>query len=168
MTLETERLLLRPTHEEDAEFIYQLLNSPNWLKYIGDRKVYSVEDAKQYIRSKIYPQFERLGYANFTVIRKRDAVKLGSCGLYDREGLEGVDIGFAFLPNYEGKGYGFESASKILETGFEHFGITKIKGITTKNNIASQRLLEKLGLSYVRDIRIPDDDELLMLYEIEK
>lgn len=106
MILETERLRLRSTSEEDADFVYRLLNSPQWLKYIGDRKVYSIEDARGYIQKKMLPQLERLGHSNFTVIRKSDGARMGSCGLYDREGLEGVDIGFAFLPEYEGQGYG--------------------------------------------------------------
>ena len=59
---ETERLFLQPTTEEDAGFILELLNSPKWLEYIGDRSVHTEEDAKQYIKNKISPQLEKLGY----------------------------------------------------------------------------------------------------------
>jgi len=164
-TFETERLILRPTIEEDAPFTLELLNSPKWLKYIGDRKVYDLDAAVKYIQEKIKPQYERLGYSNYTVIRKSDGEKLGSCGIYDREGLEGVDIGFAFLPDYEKMGYGFESAQKIMSVGFEIFKIKKINAITTQENFASQKLLEKLGMKFSKLIRIPNDDEELMLYE---
>ncbi len=164
---ETERLVLQPTTEEDAGFILELLNSPKWLAYIGDRNVHTEEDAIQYIKNKISPQLEKLGFSNYTLIRKTDGVKIGSCGLYDREGLEGIDIGFALLPAYEGMGYGFESASKVLEIGKTEFNIEMISAITTKNNLASQRLIEKLGLRYIQTIRIPNDEEELLLYRIE-
>ena len=101
-TFETERLFIKPTSQEDAEFIFELLNTPKWIENIGDRNIKSVEMAKDYIASKMHPQLERLGYGNYTLIRKIDGVKIGSCGLYDREGLEGINIGFAFLPEYEG------------------------------------------------------------------
>ncbi len=163
---ETERLILKPTSIDDSAFVYELLNSPKWLKYIGNRNVNSIEEAKEYIKNKMQPQLERLGYSNYTVIRKSDTIKIGSCGLYDREGLEGIDIGFAFLPNYEKKGYAFEAANKMKEVGFEEFGIWQISAITAKDNISSQRLLEKLGLKFDKIIKIPNDDEDLLLYKL--
>jgi len=104
---ETERLIIKPTSEKDGEFIFELLNTPKWIEFIGDRNVKSVEDAKEYIQNKMTSQLERLGYSNYTLIKKPDGVKIGTCGLYDREGLEGIDIGFAFLPEYEKKGYAY-------------------------------------------------------------
>ncbi len=167
-TFETERLLLRPTIEKDSDLIFKLLNTPKWLTYIGDRNIGSLEDAKKYIKAKMLPQLERLGYGNYTVIRKSDGSKLGSCGIYDRKGVTGVDIGFAFLPEYEKKGYGFEAASKIMTVAFSEFGINRIQAYTSKNNIASQRLLEKLGLKQTGTTHLPDDEEELFLYRIDK
>lgn len=166
-SFETERLLLKPTSEEDATFILTLMNTEGWLQYIGDRKVKTIADAKAYIKAKMEPQYERLGYGNYTVIRKEDNTKIGTCGLYDREGLSGVDIGFAFLPEYARKGYALEAASKVKEAAITKFNLKKISGITTKDNLPSQRLLEKLGLVYVKPVRIPNDEEELMLYELQ-
>jgi len=165
---ETERLLLRPTSIEDAEFILELFNTPDWLKYIGDRNVLSVESAREYIKCKMLPQMERLGFGNYTVIRKSDHVSMGICGLYDREGMEGLDIGFAFLPEYRGNGYAFEAANKLKQIVLHDFGITDIVAITTKDNVASQKLLEKLGLTLTGTTKIPNDDEELFLYKISK
>ena len=95
---ETERLFIRPTSLEDAPFIFELLNPPKWKKFIGDRNIHSIKDAEAYIENKMLPQLEKLGYTNNTVIRKFDRQKIGSCGLYNREGIEGVDIGFSLLP----------------------------------------------------------------------
>ena len=97
-SIATERLVLKPTTLEDAAFILELLNSPKWLKFIGDRNVKSIAEAEAYIKERMLPQFERLGFTNNVVIRKADGKKIGACGLYDRDGLEGIDIGFAFLP----------------------------------------------------------------------
>jgi len=163
---ETERLFLKPTTSEDAEFIFELVNTPKWIANIGDRNVKSAEDAIVYIQQRMTPQLEKLGYGNYTLIRKVDNIKIGTCGLYDREGLEGIDIGFALLPAYENLGYGFESAAKLLEVGIKEFHIKRISAITTKENIASQKLIEKLGLKYVNTIKIPNDEAELLLYSL--
>ncbi len=165
-TFETERLQIRPTTEIDASLIYELLNTPKWIKYIGDRNVRTVDDGKDYIQQKMLPQLEKLGYGNYTVIRKSDGEKLGTCGLYDREGLEGIDIGFAFLPKFEKQGYAFESVNKLLEVAINDFKIKQISAITIKTNVDSQKLLTKIGLTFKEFIRIPNDDEELMLYTL--
>ncbi len=164
---ETKRLILKPTSEEDAEFIFELVNTPKWLANIGDRNVKSIADAKAYIKDRMTTQLEKLGYGNYTLIRKLDNIKIGSCGLYDREGLEGIDIGFALLPVYENMGYGFESATKLIEVGNQEFNIKLISAITTKENKASQKLIEKLGLLYIKTVKISTDEEELLLYSLE-
>ncbi|SEK71456.1 Protein N-acetyltransferase, RimJ/RimL family [Aquimarina amphilecti] len=164
---ETDRLTLRPAAILDASFYLKLLNTPKWLRNIGDRNVKSIKDAEVYITEKMIPQLERLGYSNYTVIRKSDNIKIGCCGLYDREGIEGVDIGFAFLPEFEKKGYAYESASKMKELGISEFGIKKISAITIPENKSSQKLLEKLDFTFIKMMKIPNDDEDLMLYEYQ-
>lgn len=168
ISYETDRLILLPTCEDDATFILELLNTPKWLEFIGDRNVHSIDDAKNYIAKKITPQFERLGFGNYTVVRKLDNIKVGTCGLYDREGLEGVDIGFGFLPDYERLGYALESALKLKEIVMSEFNINTISAITTRKNIASQNLITKLGLKFVKYTSLTDDKEELMLYKINK
>ena len=164
----TERLEIRPTREEDAPFIFELMNSPKWLMFIGDRKIYSVEIARNYIKNRMLPQLEKLGFSNYTVIRKSDNVKIGTCGLYDRNGLDGLDIGFAFLPQFEKKGYAFESAFKLKSVAFEIFGIEEILAITKTTNISSQNLLKRLGLKFNSKVRLPNDDEELLLFRLKK
>ena len=112
------------------------------------------------------PQLKRLGYGNYTVIEKENKTKMGTCGLYDREGVAGVDIGFAFLPQYEKKGYAFEAASKIMDIAFSEFGIQHIHAYTTKENYSSQKLLDKLKLQQNGTTFLPDDDEELLVYTI--
>jgi len=163
---ETERLILKASSTADAEFVLELCNTPKWLKYIGDRNIKTVEDAEAYITSKMHPQQKSHGYSNYTVIRKSDNAKMGSCGLYDRDGIEGIEIGFAFLPDFEKKGYAFESASKLLNFALNDLKITEISAVTTKDNISSQKLLEKLGLKLEGPVNLPEDDEELLLFKL--
>ncbi|MEP0211794.1 MAG: GNAT family N-acetyltransferase [Cellulophaga sp.] len=164
---ETDRLYIKPTTEEDAEFIFQLLNSPKWLHYIGDRNISNITDAKTYIKEKMLPQLHQLGFSNYTVIRKEDNIKIGSCGLYNRDGLDGIDIGFAFLPKYEKKGYAYESSKNLKEAAFNIFNLKTISAITTKDNLGSQNLLLKLDLKLVGTTTLPNDTEELLLFKLE-
>ncbi len=165
--LETERLVLRPMSVADAPFILELYNSPKFIEFIGDRKLRTLEDAENYIQEKFFPQIERLGYGNYLIVRKSDNAKIGSVGIFERDGLDVHDIGFSFLDEFQGKGYGFEAASKLLEKAFSDFGITKVSAITVTENIASRKLIEKLGLKYVKMVQLPGDDVKLMYYETE-
>lgn len=166
-TFETERLFLRPTDIEDAAFVLELMNTPKWLKNVGNRNLQSIQDAENYIKTKMRPQLERLGYSNYSVIRKSDNCILGSCGLYDREGLEGIDIGFAFLPQYENQGYAFESSNKIKEVAIQEFKLTEINAITIKENVGSIKLLTKLGFKFTKIIHLPNDPEDLLFYQFK-
>ena len=166
-TFETERLTIKPTTVDDCEFILALMNTPKWHQYIGDRNVKTIADANRYINEKMQPQLERLGYSNYTIVRKYDGMKVGTCGLYDREGLEGIDIGFAFLPEYEKQGYAFEAANKLKQVAFNEFCIREINAITVKDNLPSQKLLEKLGFKLTGTTQLPGEDEALLVYSIE-
>lgn len=166
--METERLVLQPITTRDADFILELYNTPHFIEYIGDKNIRTVEDAENYIQNKFLPQWEKLGYGNYLIIRKSDNKKTGTVGIFSRDGLDIHDIGFGFLPEFEGKGYGFEAASKIMEKAFADFACTKISAITSKENIASQKLIEKLGLKYQKMVQLPGEDVELLYYEIEK
>lgn len=164
---ETERLLLRPMSPEDAEFILDLYNRPKFIQFIGDRNLKTVTDAEDYIKNRFLPQFERLGYGNYLMVTKEGHHKIGGVGIFEREGLEVVDIGFSLLDEFEGKGYAYEAASKIKSVGMNNYGLKKISAITTKDNFSSQKLIEKLGLRFQRWVTIPNDPEELMYYETE-
>ncbi|MEO9532940.1 MAG: GNAT family N-acetyltransferase [Crocinitomicaceae bacterium] len=166
-TFETERLILRPTQIEDADFIFELMTMPKWIRFIGDRGIKNTKDAEQYIEERMLPQLHKLGFGNYTVIRKSDHEKLGTSGLYDREGLEGLDIGFAFLERFEGQGYAYESSKVLVDYTFNSLNYKLIKGITDKENKSSQRLLEKLGLNFHKFVVLPDETEEVMLFQKE-
>lgn len=160
--LESERLLLKPMRREDAPFLLSLMNSPKWLQYIGDRGVRSIEDAEHYIETRVLPQEEKSGLTNYVVIRRTDDVKMGTCGYYDRQGIDGIEIGYAFLEAYEGKGYATEAAKLVYEAAFAIFGLSGLKAITTKDNLPSQRVLEKLGMKLSGTIDLGEETGLLL------
>jgi RimJ/RimL family protein N-acetyltransferase len=165
---ETERLILLPTTTNDAAFVRKIMNSPKYLEFVGDRKIHSDKAAKEYIEEKMLPQFERLGFGNFTLLLKSDNTKIGFCGLFDRPGMKGLDLGYALLPEFEGKGYAFEAASFLLARAFDVFGQNEVKAITLKTHTASINLLKKLGFMNHGTITLPGDDEELLLFSISK
>lgn len=162
--IETPRLYLKPVDIEDAAFILELLNTPKWIRFIGDRNVKDLAGSIEYIRHRMLPQMEECGFGNYVLVRKEDGVKMGTCGLYKREGLDGVDIGFAMLPDFEGKGYSGEAAEKLKQLAKTEFHLESLNGITLPENTASRKLLEKLGLQLKGTIRLPNDPEELLLY----
>ena len=164
--INTERLTIKPVSIEDAEFIYTLLNSESWIKYIGDRNVHTIEEAQKYIEDRMLPQIEEKGYGNNIVKLRTTGESIGATGIYHRPGLEIPDIGFAFLENYQGKGYGSESAFNVMKVGFDKYKIPAMSAITLPTNFASIRLLEKLGMNFVKMLHLPDDEEELMYFEI--
>lgn len=161
--IETERLILRLQTTDDADFILELVNDPSWLRFIGDRGVRTVEDACEYIVNGLCT-YEQFGFCFYLVERKEDQIPLGLCGLIKRESLEDVDIGYAFLPKYWGKGYAYEAASATLAYGIDTLGLNRIVAITTQDNYASARLLEKIGLKFERLVRLSNDAAELRLF----
>ena len=105
--LETERLTLSEQTEDDASFICELMKSEGWLKYIGDRNIKSVEDARNYIVNGAMKSYRESGFGFYLVRLRESSIPIGISGLVKRDTLEYPDVGFAFLPEYEGKGYGF-------------------------------------------------------------
>jgi len=166
--LETDRLLLTRSQESHWAFLLELVNSPKWIKNIGDRNVHTEDDARNYLKNKIIPNADDAkSFGQLCIVRKSDNVVVGVTGLYQRDGLDHADIGFALLPEYEGMGYAYEATKKLLDHVIQQKVLNRIEGITLPSNIASQGLLEKLGLQYERMVRIPNDEEELMLYATE-
>ncbi|MGH9768025.1 MAG: GNAT family N-acetyltransferase [Blastocatellia bacterium] len=162
--LETDRLNLRWLSTDDAEFILELLNEPSFLRFIGDKGVRTLEDARNYILNGPVDMYNRLGFGLYLTELKDGGVPIGICGLIKRDALEDVDIGFAFLPRFWGRGYAYESASAVMSYGKDVLGLNRIVAITSPDNYASAKLLEKLGLKFERMVRLSDDAEEVRLF----
>ncbi|MDC8772550.1 GNAT family N-acetyltransferase [Roseateles albus] len=168
-TLHTERLCIRRlSATDDAAFMLSLLNDPSWLRYIGDRGVKTLEQARHYIESGPVEMYGRLGFG-FCMVENRAAprLQLGICGLAQRDYLDCPDIGFAFLPQHGAQGYAFEAAAEMLRYAQGELGLKNILATTRVDNLRSQKLLEKLGLRFERLIPHPDGSERqLMVYAL--
>ena len=162
--LETERLVLRRLCSDDAEFILELLNQPSFLRYIGDKGVRNTADAIRYIETGPQASYERFGFGLYLVELKDSDVSIGMCGLLKRETLPDVDIGFAFLPGYWSQGYAFEAAAAVMNHGREVLGLRRIVAITSLDNAASIKLLEKLGLRFEGLIKLGEDQPEVRLF----
>jgi len=160
--LETERLVLRELNTNDAVFILKLLNTPTWLKFIGDKKVHTIEDAKNYLVKGPIDSYKKNGFGLWLIILKKDNAPIGMCGLINRESLDDIDIGFALLPEHEKLGYGFEVASATMNYARNVLGINKIVAITDPRNIASIKLLNKMGLQFEKTIKVAEHDTTLL------
>lgn len=165
---ETERLNMNLASLDDADFFITLFNSPGWIKYIGDRNVHTTQESIEYIKTKMLPQQEELGYGNYVMSLKSDGTKIGTVGIYNRPNLEDQDIGFSLLGDYMGKGYAYEAASKLLDLAMNTMGFKRMTAVTTNDNISSQKLIEKLGLKYEQVVDWPGDDAILWRYGINK
>lgn len=162
--IETQRLVLRRLGTDDAEFILDLLNQPSFLRYIGDKEVRNNEDAIRYIQTGPMASYERFGFGLYLVELKETGVSIGICGLLKRDSLPDVDIGFAFLPSYWSRGYALESAAAVMTYGREARGLRRIVAITSPDNDASIRLLEKIGLRFERLIKLSADQPEVRLF----
>lgn len=153
--LETERLLIREFILEDADFIYRLLNSPGWLKFIGDRHVHDLTAAEQYIVNVLMKNYAEQEFGFWHVLLKKDYSSIGMCGLIKRDYLDAPDIGYALLPDFEGQGYAGEAAMATLNYAIQTLKLNPIIAITDTANQRSISLLEKLGMVFQKTVFMP-------------
>lgn len=165
--LETERLILRQFVEEDAEFILELLNDPSFIHNIGDRKIRSLDGAKVYIRNGPATSYGQHGFGLYLVELKMTGESIGMCGLIQRENLENVDIGYAFLPRFWSRGYAVESATAVRDYARDVIGLKRLVGITNPDNFPSIGVLEKLSMKFEKMIRLSDEDIELSLFGVD-
>src|SRR6266852_443243 len=164
---ETERVRLRKMEEGDAAFVVELFNDEAFLRNIGDRKVRTIADAIEHVRTGPAASYERHGFGLYVVEEKSSGRAMGICGLLKRETLEDVDIGFAFLPEFRGRGYAMESARAVVEMAREKFQLKRLVGLAAPGNEESIRVLEKLGRKFERMVRLAKAERESRLYGME-
>ena len=158
IVFETDRLILRCLRPQDAAFILELVNDPDWLRYIGDKGVRNLDDARGYIEGGPMAMYAKVGFGLWRVERKEDGEPIGICGLIKRDTLDDIDIGFAYLPRFRGFGYAREAARATLDHGAKVVGLRRIIAITSPDNAASGRLLEAIGLKFERLLDLARND----------
>ncbi|WP_350290108.1 GNAT family N-acetyltransferase [uncultured Croceitalea sp.] len=161
--LSTERLVVTEVSLKDDTFILELVNSPNWIAFIGDRGIRTLEDAQKYIRESLRNSYQKYGFGLYKMSLKSNNAPIGICGFLKRDYLDYPDIGFATLPAYEGKGYTYEVAKATMIYGANNLNLKSILAITTEANTKSKNLLTKLGL-VLKDTILDDAKKALLVY----
>lgn len=164
--IETERLSMRRLTLDDADLMLSVWNDPAFIEHVGDREIYSIEQAHDAMLNGALRSYEEYGYGPFRIGLREDDRAIGICGLFRREGYEDPDIGWSTLPTYGGKGYAFEAATAVLDHVHNELGIARVLAFISAGNLPSIGLARKLGLRYERQVRLVGDDEDVCLYSV--
>lgn len=155
----TDRLNIRPLVLADKQMVFELLNSQSWIKFIGDRNIKSIEDSENYIKAII----ENKNYHYHVIELMPEQIPIGIITFLNRNHQDFPDLGFAIMPNYEGRGYAYEACKGYLDKLIKNKVSKKILGIAQSENVKSIKLLEKLGFKYDQ-IKI-ENQKQLSVYE---
>ena len=159
---ETDRLGLARFSLADAPGFYALNLDPEVLRYTGDVPFGSMAEAEEFIRN--YKNYGRHGFGRWSVYLKSTGEYIGFCGLNYRPALDEVDIGFRFLRRVWGNGYATEAARFCLQQGFQKFGLKRIVARAMRENLASHRVIQKLGMRFEKEFI--EDGAVWYQYEI--
>ena len=164
--IQTDRLSVRQFDLSDADFILTLLNEPSFIQNIGDRNVRTRADAEKYLENGAMTSYAKNGFGLLAVTLTETRETISMCGLIKRDALEDVDIGYAFLPKFWSQGYAIESAQGVMKFAKEVLGLKRIVAIVDPANAGSVRVLEKLGLTFEKIMRLSEDDIELKLFAV--
>ena len=162
--IQSKRLALSKLDLHDAEFILELLNEAAFVRFIGDKGVRTVQDAREYLLKGPMDSYARFGFGLYLTSLLRDATPIGICGLVKRENLDDVDVGFAFLSRHWSKGYAVEAASAVLKYAARELQLRRVVAITNPENSGSIAVLERIGLRFERMVKLSDQSFELKLF----
>jgi RimJ/RimL family protein N-acetyltransferase len=162
--LATERLALGPLGDDDAPFLVELLTDPAFLRFVGDRGVRSEADVPRYLEEGPRANYRKHGFGLYRVSLREAGEAIGVCGLIRRPALSDVDLGFALLPRFRGRGYALEAARRVARHAFEDHGLNRLIAITDPDNQASIRVLERIGMGFAGMVRLGEEEPELRLY----
>jgi RimJ/RimL family protein N-acetyltransferase len=165
--LETERLLLREFDEGDVAPFYLLGSDPAIIRYTGDPGggLTSAEHALEVLRARPLADYRNHGYGRWACVLKASGEVIGFAGLKYLADSQEVDIGFRLLPAYWGQGLATEACRAVLDFGRTNLGLKRVIGLVDPQNIASVRVLEKLGLTLTGQVE--DQGKCFAKYVIE-
>jgi RimJ/RimL family protein N-acetyltransferase len=163
----TERLELRWFEPGDAALMLKVWNDPAFVRYVGDRGVRTLDEAREALDGGILTMYRQFGYGPFRVALRGSDEPMGICGLFKRDYLDDPDIGFGLLPVYCRSGFAFEASRAVLEDARTGLGFDRVTAIVSPDNKASIGLIEKLGLSLLGPTQPPGEDKDVLIYAID-
>ena len=156
-TIATERVYLRPLHEDDLDNFARIGSDPDVMRYIGSGETQSRDQTAARLYAMIEHRTQH-GFGLWAAIHKASGEWMGFCGLQFLDKTSEVEVGYRLAKRFWGMGLATESARASLLYGFEELGLDRIVGVVQMENLASQRVLEKIGLRYVKDARFYNSD----------
>src|SRR5438105_9858766 len=152
--LETDRLFLREYVEEDAEAFFKLNSDPEVMRFVPDKPLLNVEQARQTLIDHPIADYRRHGFGRGACILKSTGEQIGLAGLKYVDELGEVDVAYRLMPRYWGQGLATELALASVRYGFAALGLKRIIGLVMPENLASMRVLEKTGLRYADEVSL--------------
>ncbi len=166
-SIETERLSLRWLTLDDADLMLAVWNDPAFIRYVGDRGIRTLEEARKEMVENALPLYTNFGFGPYRMALQDDDIPIGICGLFRRDGLDAPDIGYSVLPAYCGRGYAFEAARAVIDHARCELGLSRLLAIIAPDNEPSLGLIRKLGMRFERMHCMEDDDDEVCLYATE-
>lgn len=162
--LETERLHMRWLTEDDAPLMLAIWNDPDFVRHVGDRGIRNLGEARQAMQDGLMKVYRDQRMGPYGLFLRGSEEAMGICGLFKRENLDFPDIGYAILPPFRGKGYVFEAAQAVCRHAEEQMGLEQLLAIVSPGHGRSEHLLEKLGMKATGRIRMPGEEDEVVLY----
>lgn len=156
---QTPRLIIRQFTLDDTEFIVRLLNEKSFIENIADKQVRNTADAKNYLTTGPMASYKNYGFGLHAVLLKNgdtsnQELMIGMCGLLKRPELDYPDLGYAFLPEFCGKGYAKEAAEAVLKNDVIAHSLNTILAVTSLTNQSSHNLLKKINFSFIGTMQL--------------
>lgn len=169
----TPRLIIRQFTLDDAEFIVRLLNEKSFIENIADKQVRNVADAKNYLTTGPMASYKDYGFGLHAVLLKNgdtsnQEIMIGMCGLLQRPELDHPDLGYAFLPEFCGKGYAKEAAAAIVDNELPAYSLKAILAVTSLTNQSSHNLLKKIDFSFIGTMQLYGKENNVYKYCVSK
>ena len=159
--LRTERTVIDYITLDDAPFFVSLVNTPDWIRFIGDRNVANVDDARRYLQGGFLKSYRdnKFGYY---LVSSTDGEPIGIAGFLRKVELENPDFGFALMPEHYGQGLALEASTAVLTYGIKMFDFSVLDAVVLADNMRSIRLLEKLDFLHHGSLPAAADQALLL------
>lgn len=166
VSIHTKRLTIRPLTESDTDFIFELYNTAGFKRFVGDKQLHSTQDARHYLTKNLMSMYETPGMGLFRIALQGDDIPIGICGLIKRDSLDDIDLGYGYLPAFEGQGYAFEAAEAMMTLAREEMALRRLVAITDSANARCISLLTRLGFSFEKNQESLPNGGYLALYGI--
>jgi RimJ/RimL family protein N-acetyltransferase len=172
LPIETERLILREWRDEDLEPFARINADPEVMTYLNGGDRMTLEETRTMLNDRVRKHWEEHGYGWFAVDLKETGAFIGFVGLHIPvflpEVFPAVEVGWRLDRSVWNRGLATEGARASLRFGFEDLDLDRIISIRHRDNLASGRVMDKLGMTLDRETTLPANGWPLLIYALER